>query len=272
MMARKRRRLVKTPEIKIEKPKREDYGIKLNKLKGWQDERDKMVMLREEARQEVAVARVRGFLDAMRMLRRLQSWWRMMTFKMEFKAFRNARLAIKRKFYTGWKQYWQAEHMFLYHRLGKPFDAWASETLNSKQLKIIVKEFFNLCVKRLKLAPQAVMAYFAPPGDDTIQISETDGMKIRRLILSKLFEGWKAEVRELRGQRFGRLRRFWPAQSDDPKGRYGSGGRAGVLSYLASVYCCSPCLQTRGTRSVQESTLASVDQVVVEDYSKPHSP
>ena len=193
----------KAPEIKIiDKPKREDYGVRLHKLKVWQEERDQQALIQETARQEVAVARVRGFLDAMRMLRRLQSWWRMMTFKMEFREFRNARLAIKRKFYNGWKQYWQAEHMFLYHSLGKPFEAWAAETDNAKQLKIIVKEFFNLCVKRLRLTPQAVMAYFAPPGEDSVEISEIDGMKIRRLILSKLFEGWKAEVRELRGQRF----------------------------------------------------------------------
>ena len=189
-------------EIKIEKPKREDYGIEISKLKGWQSVRDDRALEEEEARQEIAVARVRGFLDAMRMLTRLQAWWRMMTFKMEFRAFRNARLAIKRKFFNGWRQYWAAEHMYLFHTLGKPFEAWAGETESAKQLKQIVTQFFELCVRRLRLTPQAVMCYFAPPGENSVQISETDGMKIRRLILSKLFEGWKAEVRELRGMRF----------------------------------------------------------------------
>jgi hypothetical protein len=189
-------------EIKIEKPKREDYGIQVATLKNWQDLRDQRALEKEESRQEIAVARVRGFLDAMRMLTRLQAWWRMMTFKMEFKAFRNGRLAVKRKFFVGWRQYWAAEHMFLFHTLGKPFEAWAGEVESAKQLKEIVRQFFNLCVKRLRLTPQAVMAYFAPPTDDSVEISETDGMKIRRLILSKLFEGWKAEVRELRGMRF----------------------------------------------------------------------
>jgi hypothetical protein len=130
--------------VKVEKLKREDYGLDVSKMKSWQEERKEKLMEEEEHRQEIAVARVRGFLDAIRMLTRLQCWWRMMHFKMEFKAFRNARLEIKGKFYNAWKQHWKAEHMFLYQRIGKIFEAWAAEVQNSKTLKEIVKSFYAL--------------------------------------------------------------------------------------------------------------------------------
>ena len=187
--------------VKLEKVKREDYGLDISAMKKWQEIRQKKLMDEEEHRQEIAVARVRGFLDAIRMLTRLQSWWRMMQFKIEFRAFRNERLAVKRKVYVAWKQYWKAEHMFLYQRLGKIFELWAAEVQNSKTLKEIVKSFYALCVKRLRLTPQAVMAYFAPQGEYSAAMSDMDKMKIRRLILSKLFQGWRSEVRELRGMR-----------------------------------------------------------------------
>ena len=91
---------------------------------------------------------------------------------------------------------------FLYHKIGKVFEGWAQEVDNIKKLREMVKAFYALCVKRLRLTPQAVMAFFAPPGEYTVTMSEEDSMKIRRLILSKLFSGWKSEVRELRGMRF----------------------------------------------------------------------
>jgi len=194
----------KRPEepVKVHKVKREDYGLNIIQMKSWQDTYRQSLMNEESHRQEIAVARVRGFLDAIRMLTRLQSWWRMMTFKIQFRNFRNGRLTIKRKFYTGWKQHWRAEHLYLYHILGKPFEAWAAEVQDSKRLKEIVKSFYVLCVRRLRLTPQAVMAYFAPPGEYSAAMTEVDQMKIRRLILSKLFVGWRSEMRELRGMRF----------------------------------------------------------------------
>ena len=188
--------------LKVEKVMREDYGLDINQMKEWQDEHRQKLLDEEEHRQEIAVARVRGFLDAIRMLTKIQSWWRMMTFKIEFRAFRNARLAIKRKYYNGWKQHWKAEHLFLYQILGKPFEAWAAEVEDTKRLKEMVKAFYVLCVRRLRLTPQAVMAFFAPQGEYSVAMSDVDQMKIRRLILSKLFMGWRSEVRELRGMRY----------------------------------------------------------------------
>ena len=76
---------------------------------------------------------------------------------------------------------------FLYHKIGKVFEGWAQEVDNIKKLREMVKAFYALCVKRLRLTPQAVMAFFAPPGEYTVTMSEEDSMKIRRLILSKPF-------------------------------------------------------------------------------------
>ena len=99
--------------VRVERPKREDYGLDIKELKRWKSEQEERALQEEENRQEVAVTKVRGFLDGLRMITRLQSWWRMMTFKIEFREFRNARLDIKRIFYIAWKRYWQAEHMYV---------------------------------------------------------------------------------------------------------------------------------------------------------------
>lgn len=190
-------------KVKIEKLPREDYGLDLSKMKSWVEARNERLAKQESYIQEMAIGRVRGFLDAVRMVTRLQTWWRMITFRKEFAEFRATRLVVKEKFFVAWKRQWVADKMHLYQSLGKPFEAWALETSDSKRLRFVVKDFFAMCIKRLKLTPQAVMVFFAPkdPTEEDI-ISEADSMKIRRLILSKLFSGWRYETRELRGQRF----------------------------------------------------------------------
>ena len=53
-------------------------------------------------------------------------------------------------------------------------------------------EFFRISIARSRLTPQAVMVFFSPESQD---ISETDRVKIRRLILNKLFIGWQLDVK-----------------------------------------------------------------------------
>jgi hypothetical protein len=140
------------------------------------------------------------------MVTRLQTWFRMMKFRKEFSAFRKKRLAVKDIFFVAWKRMWNYEKLFMWQIIVKPFEAWATEASESKRLRVLVKDFFALCISRLKLTPQAVMIFFAEKesgreGEESI-MSLPDELKFRRLILSKLFGSWRTETRELRGQRF----------------------------------------------------------------------
>ena len=44
--------------------KKETYGLDIRKLKQWHEDREKSLLNQEKAQQEIAVAKVRGFLDA----------------------------------------------------------------------------------------------------------------------------------------------------------------------------------------------------------------
>ena len=185
------------------KQPREDYGLKLADMKRWIDERNAKLLKQEDYTQEMAVGRVRGFLNAVRMVTRLQTWWRMVRFRLEFALYRAGRVAIKQEYFLAWKRMWKSDRMHLYQTIGKPFLAWAQEVRDAKNLGKIVREFYANCIKRLKLTPQAVMVFFAhtDENEDPL-ISEADALKLRRLILVKLFLGWRTETRELRGRRF----------------------------------------------------------------------
>ena len=64
---------VKVDMSKFAKPAKADYGLKIHKLREWKAERAKELALREESLQEMAVAKVRGFMDAVVIIVKLQS-------------------------------------------------------------------------------------------------------------------------------------------------------------------------------------------------------
>ena len=43
---------------------------------------------------------------------------------------------------------------------GKFFIGWREEARTSKKLKILITQFFRICIQRLRLTPQACMAFF----------------------------------------------------------------------------------------------------------------
>lgn len=43
---------------------------------------------------------------------------------------------------------------------GKFFIGWRDETRTAKKLKLMVTAFFKICIQRLRLTPQACMAFF----------------------------------------------------------------------------------------------------------------
>jgi hypothetical protein len=179
---------------KFEKPPVEDYGINIQQLKKWKHMRMQKLLEQEVSQQEVALSKVRGFMEAITKLTKIQSWWRMMGWKKTFNEYRMGRKQIKREFFGAWKRHMITEKMFLNYMIGKPFHGWASEVEESKRLNQLISTFFTTCIKRLKLTPQAVMAYFSQEDFGKL-LSESDRTKIRRLILNKLFTGWGNEIR-----------------------------------------------------------------------------
>lgn len=143
------------------------------------------------------MGKLRAFMDAIVMIVRLQSWWRMMRWGKTFREYRKERRYMKRRFFVGWKAYMTSLRMAMHNRVGKPFLAWKAEVEEAKRLKFLVAEFFQISIRRLRLTPQAVMAFFSPEELGNM-ITEADLSKVRRLLLKTLFRGWKMEVRTLR--------------------------------------------------------------------------
>lgn len=85
--------------------------------------------------------------------------------------------------------------------LGKFYHGWKDEVQDEKRLKKLVMEFFKLCIKRMRLSPQACMAFFNP-GEWSDAVAASDMLKIRRMMLQKLFTGWRMEARELKNMRY----------------------------------------------------------------------
>lgn len=97
--------------VKI-KVKKEDYGLNLLKLKKWSDARILAHSNDEEYKQEVALVKVRKFMDAISKVIKLQSWYRMSCQRRKFSAYKEEKRVIKRIYYIAWKQHWAAEHMY----------------------------------------------------------------------------------------------------------------------------------------------------------------
>jgi hypothetical protein len=106
---------------------REDYGIDLKKLRAWNSELAAEQLGSEEYRQEYALAKMKGFMNAIIEIVRLQSWWRMLQIKATFKEWREERNAVRRYFFSAWKQYSGSENLRRRILVGKPFHDWAQE-------------------------------------------------------------------------------------------------------------------------------------------------
>lgn len=186
---------------KFEKPPIEEYGLDMRTLKAWSQQRMQKLLTEEASQQEVALSKVRDFMEAITKLVKIQSWWRMMSWKKTFNEYRNGRLSIKRLFFGGWKRHVIIERKYHFCKVGKPFVAWANEVQDTKRLNSVVATFFRSCINKLKLTPQAVMCFFSPEMFGT-SLSEIDVSKLRRLILSTLFGGWVVEVRAQKNLRY----------------------------------------------------------------------
>lgn len=84
----------------------------------------------------------------------------------------------------------------------QPFLEWSSETKESQRLAAVAKEIFKRAVDRLKLTPQAVLAFFKQQEEQSGGISEMDMKKVRRLILHKLFQAWCTHLKTKNVSRF----------------------------------------------------------------------
>ena len=95
---------------------KEVYGLNLGMLRKWHKEKKEEMMGSEQAKQEIAVAKVRGFLDAVGCVVRIQSWWRMLKPYQAFLARKRAQKLVKFTYYRAMRLYWKSERLY---RVGK---------------------------------------------------------------------------------------------------------------------------------------------------------
>ncbi len=192
---------VRLEKAKVVKVVKENYGINVEKVKKWAQLQHNKFLNEEKFQHEIALMKVKSFMNAILKATRIQAWYRMIKVRKQYLSRYNGKLILKNKIFKAWRQYAKSSLLFYEQIVGKPFRAWHGEVIDGKRLQVLVKEFFKLCIQRLKLTPQAVFAYFSPSQWGNV-LSETDQNKIRRLILMKLFHGWQVEARRLRVRRF----------------------------------------------------------------------
>jgi hypothetical protein len=156
---------------------------------------------KEGMQAELAITKVRQFMMAIKFIIQIQTWYRMMTFRRTFNRFRAKRREVKKLYYSGWFKFWRSEKGYRWQTRDSYFMAWKGEWQDTKRLQMLVSTFFAMCIKRLKLTPQALMAFFQAKKWSKFMKPE-DLTKIRRLILIKMFKGWSLEVRRLKKNRF----------------------------------------------------------------------
>lgn len=139
---------------------KETFGLNLHRLRKWKQVMIDKQLSTELAKQQIAVAKVRTFLDAITMVVKIQSWWRMVKVRQFFYEYQWHRLQTKYDYFRAWKLYRKSEEMRQFNMFGKFFNAWKNESLDQRRLKQLIATFFTMCIQRGRLSPQAVMAYF----------------------------------------------------------------------------------------------------------------
>lgn len=180
---------------------REEYGMNLPTLRSWAAAKTDAYRQSEEGQQEFALSQMKGFMSAIVKLTKIQSWYRMMKAREVFKRWREERNEVRGKYFSAWKICVKAELMRMKNVCGTSFTAWAQEVKEHKRLSSLAVEFFRMSIARSRLTPQAVMVFFSP-GSFSEDVSESDIVKIRRLILIRLFRGWLQEVTFEKRMRF----------------------------------------------------------------------
>lgn len=88
------------------------YGLNLGLLRKWQKDKKEEILSSEEAKQEIAVSKVRGFLDAVGSVVRIQSWWRMLKPYHAFLALKQAQRESKALYFRALRLYWKSERLY----------------------------------------------------------------------------------------------------------------------------------------------------------------
>jgi hypothetical protein len=175
---------------------KEDYGINVNDLKQFKvmnKERSKEIIAQDESLSELALLKTRNYIIFLKKAVKMQSILRMAIPRTKHLRFRRIRRAIKKKFFTGWFQYFKSEYLNMYQHKYKYFYEWRQEARDSKKLSALCSRFFSDCIEKLKLSPQAVMVYFDSKKWETV-INRNDLTKFRRLIVLKIFNEWRKEI------------------------------------------------------------------------------
>ena len=178
----------------IEKKKSEDYGLNIESLKHWSALKSQEKFFDEDYLQELALSKVRGFVTAITKLVKIQSWLRMQLERCRYGVIRNQRIQIKKSIFLAWKIQSNASRHFFKILSKKVINAWYTEMTDEKRLRRIVSFYFASCLKRSCLSPQAVIAVFNPDYA-FLDITVCDKLKVRRLILEKLWISWISHIR-----------------------------------------------------------------------------
>jgi len=180
---------------------RQHYGVDISLLRSWQRDRTERFLDQEYSRQEIAVTKVRDFLDAIDRIVKIQSWYRMVHPRRRYHELKSVQTRLKNNFFRAIRLYGKSEKMCRVNIYGKFFLAWKEETLASKWMQHVIQEFFQKCIQRLRLTPQAIMAFFHEQKW-TKAVPRSDLLKIRRLVLQKLFDSWRTETKNLSTLRY----------------------------------------------------------------------
>ncbi len=93
-------------------PDVDDYGVNIGKLKIWSSERQKKLIEQEEIQQEVAISRMRAFVIQIKLIVRIQSWFRSRVQVRIYKQWILSKQGFIFSYLQGWYRFYRTERMY----------------------------------------------------------------------------------------------------------------------------------------------------------------
>ena len=90
----------------------DEYGVNVGKLQQWVNDRQKKLIEEEETQQEVAIVRMRAFVIQIKLIVKIQSWYRGLVQRWIFKAWKFEKDMFRFRYLQGWYQFYRSEKLY----------------------------------------------------------------------------------------------------------------------------------------------------------------
>ena len=132
---------------------------------------------------------------------KVQAWWRMKRLSRHYVSTSSTLGPLKRFFFREWRRLYQLKKMADNSHMRGPFQAWSDAASEQRELKDAVDALIRRKIEQPRLTALSVAAYLKVGQVSDRErdfATERAYSMIRRLIMVKLFNHWRGEMRAQR--------------------------------------------------------------------------